>query len=59
MPLQAEIQCECALTYMNARSRRNLSDASTRCNEPRAQWTSKVRRTRQCHRHGAVWPDDR
>jgi hypothetical protein len=28
-------------------------------NEPRAQSTSKGRRTRQCHRHGAVSPDDR
>jgi hypothetical protein len=29
------------------------------CNEPRTQWTSKGRRTRQWHRHGAVSPDDR
>jgi hypothetical protein len=28
-------------------------------NEPRAQWTSKERRTRQCPRHGAVSPDNR
>jgi hypothetical protein len=27
--------------------------------EPRAQWTSKGRRTRQCPRHGAVSPDGR
>jgi hypothetical protein len=29
MPSQTEIQCECAFTYMNARSRQNLSDAAT------------------------------
>jgi hypothetical protein len=29
MPSQAEIQCECAFTYMNARCRQNLSDAAT------------------------------
>ena len=26
-PFQAEIQCECAFTYMNAVSRKNLTDA--------------------------------
>jgi hypothetical protein len=29
MPSRAEIQCECAFTHMNARSRQNLSDAAT------------------------------
>jgi hypothetical protein len=29
VPSQAEIQCECAFTYRNASSRRNLSGAST------------------------------
>jgi hypothetical protein len=27
MPSQAEIRCECAFTYMNAVSRKNLTDA--------------------------------
>ena len=27
MPSQAEIQCECAFTYMNAVFRKNLTDA--------------------------------
>ena len=27
MPSQAEIQCECAFTYMNAVLRKNLTDA--------------------------------
>jgi hypothetical protein len=27
VPSRAEIQCECAFTYMNASSRRNLSGA--------------------------------
>ena len=27
VPSQAEIQCECAFTYMNAVSRKNLTDA--------------------------------
>jgi hypothetical protein len=28
MPSQAQIQCECAFTYMNARCRQNLSDTA-------------------------------
>ena len=27
MPIQAEVQCECAFTYMNAVSRKNLTSA--------------------------------
>jgi hypothetical protein len=27
VPFQAEIRCECAFTYMNAVSRKNLTDA--------------------------------
>ena len=41
MPSQAEIRCECAFTYMNARSRRNLSDAAAAAMTPRVQWTGK------------------
>ena len=44
MPSRAEIQCVCAFTYMNARSRQNLSDT----------WTDVMNRARSGRRAGGA-----
>jgi hypothetical protein len=59
VPLQAEIRCECAFTYMNAVFRKNLTDARHSECERRAHRALRRRRLRRCHRHRGVSPDER
>ena len=57
MPRQAMIRCECAFTYMNAVSGKNLTALcvdGTRCGCDQGL----RRRTPQCHGRSAVPPDD-
>jgi hypothetical protein len=55
VPSQAEIQCECAFTYMNAVFRKNLTEALAVGANGVRHW----RRTRRWHGQSAVLPDDR
>ena len=56
---RAAIQRECAFTYMNAVSRKNLTDArAVDANDVRTALNAGAG-DRRCHRHRAVSPDDR
>ena len=58
MPSQARIQCECAFTYMNAVSGKNLTGVFSSMEVDAGVRTRHRRRTRRCHGRSAVLPDD-
>jgi hypothetical protein len=58
MPSQAEIRCECAFTYMNAVSRKNLTDARAVDANDVDTASENRRRIRRWQEQSAVLPDD-
>jgi hypothetical protein len=55
---RAAIRRQCAFTYMNAVSRKNLTDGRAQLRRTTCAPRSAQRRIRRCHRHRAVSPDD-
>ena len=58
MPPQAMIRCECAFTYMNAVSGKNLTALFASMELDAGLSPGLRRRTPQCHGRSAVAPDD-
>ena len=58
MPSRARIQCECAFTYMNAVSGKNLTAVFSSMEVDAGMAHDIRRRTPQCQGRSAVLPDD-